>query len=686
MNNFDDEEYIAKAKLWEKEVFLKVAEEAKERLANDVQTPITITYLSERSVEDSLSIETRQNTWVAALSYIFMLIYISVSLGRFPSLLHSRMLVGLLGIMIVISSLLNSLGLLSYIGLHTTLIIWEVVPFLILAIGVDNMFIISREFDLIRSHLAGESLEDVMGMTLCTVGPSILAAASSEVLAFAVGALTDIPALQQFCIVAASAVAIDFLLQITCFVSGLTLDTMRVEQRRLDCFPCVKKSGGGDSDAGASLITSIMQKYYIPCLFSLPGKVIVICLYLTFLGMGLYGMTTFQLGLEPQLAAPNDFYLVDYYNTEFSLGEAGPPAYLVLKDLDYEKPEVRESIRKVSTGMSFLQKYVETPIYSWMDAVDAWTGHVEHSDCPDKGPDSEYYQNVRTFLNISIDSSCCQSYGVCGKQYETDVVFEDDTPTSRVKASRLRFQLQPLRQEKDFINSYYYLQKYIAQLAEGVVAPEGKKNQGSLVFPYSLTFVFYEQYGYIQGVAIQDLLLAIAAVFISTAFITNIPTALFIVFIVASIIINVMAVLWLWNSGGGYGIRINAVSVVNIVMGVGLSVEFVVHIASSFLFGHGSREKRARQALGSMGASVFSGITLTKLVGISVLAVAPSHLFRVYYFRTYTALIVMGAFEGLAFAPVFLSLLGPAADSRKSKLLQYEEGEPSYQPLEEDKD
>jgi Niemann-Pick C1 protein len=34
-----------------------------------------------------------------------------------------------------------------------------------------------------------------------------------------------------------------------------------------------------------------------------------------------------------------------------------------------------------------------------------------------------------------------------------------------------------------------------------------------------------------------------------------------------------------------------------------------------------------------MGASVFSGITLTKLVGISVLAVAPSHLFRVYYFR-----------------------------------------------------
>ena len=63
--------------------------------------------------------------------------------------------------------------------------------------------------------------------------------------------------------------------------------------------------------------------------------------------------------------------------------------------------------------------------------------------------------------------------------------------------------------------------------------------------------------------------------------------------------------------------------------------------------------------MASMGASVFSGITLTKLVGIAVLAVAPSHLFRVYFFRMYTCLIVVGAFVGLAFLPVCLSLWGP---------------------------
>jgi Niemann-Pick C1 protein len=49
----------------------------------------------------------------------------------------------------------------------------------------------------------------------------------------------------------------------------------------------------------------------------------------------------------------------------------------------------------------------------------------------------------------------------------------------------------------------------------------------------------------------------------------------------------------------------------------------------------GTRRQRVSEALVEMGSSVFTGITLTKLVGVSVLAAAPSHLFRLYYFRMY---------------------------------------------------
>lgn len=595
------------------------------------------------------------------------------------------------------------------------------------------------------------------------MGPSILAAATAEAVAFLVGALTHIPALQQFCLVAALAVIVDFVLQCTWFVAGLALDAKRQEEGRMDGLPCVRvvvreeglegeedervcglwsrsflrsraarrpllpasEMNNDDDDDddlrrqqqrdASSCLSRNLDHYYLPCLFSRAGKALVLLLAGVLLILGLWGLTSLELGLEPQLAAPSDFYLVDYYNTEFSLGEAGPPAYLVLKDLDYADPLVRDAIRNVSTQLAHLQGYVQTPIYSWLDAVDAYLGNENlPPDCPKPDPGKGFYANVKTFLSIKIETQCCQTAGICGEQYQMDVIFGsagreggkegvqdgmgDGAGAGREKnsnetqyrgrrtslgeeedvvvASRFRMQLQPLRTERDFINSYYYLRKYVQDFAgaipEAYPGQRTERGTSNVAFPYSLYFVYYEQYTYIQGVALTNLCLALAAVFACTALLTgSVAIAGVVVGMVFWIVLGVVGVLAVWNQvGSGYGVRINAVSVVNVVMATGLSVEFVVHIAAAFLTYHHplsagsrskskSREARAKHALSSMGASVFSGITLTKLVGIAVLAVAPSHLFRVYYFRMYTCLIGVGAFVGLAFLPVFLALYGP---------------------------
>ena len=76
-----------------------------------------------------------------------MLLYIGINIGQFPNKILSGFSIGIGGILIVISSFLCSVGLLSYLNMGLTMISAEVVPFLILAIGVDNMFILKGSFD-----------------------------------------------------------------------------------------------------------------------------------------------------------------------------------------------------------------------------------------------------------------------------------------------------------------------------------------------------------------------------------------------------------------------------------------------------------------------------------------------------------------------------------------------------------
>ena len=68
------------------------------------------------------------------------------------------------------------------------------------------------------------------------------------------------------------------------------------------------------------------------------------------------------------------------------------------------------------------------------------------------------------------------------------------------------------------------------------------------------------------------------------------------------------------------------------------------------------------KAMNNMGSSVIVGIASTKLLGILVLAFAPSTLFKLYYFRMYLFIIILGIFNGLCFLPVMLSLIGPPTD------------------------
>ena len=111
-----------------------------------------------------------------------------------------------------------------------------------LAVGVDNIFILVQSYQR-DVRLENETLEEQIARLVGRVGPSMLLTSTTETLAFVLGALTPMPAVRIFSLYAALAVFIDFILQITCFVSLMTLDCKRELANRFNVFCCIKKLG-----------------------------------------------------------------------------------------------------------------------------------------------------------------------------------------------------------------------------------------------------------------------------------------------------------------------------------------------------------------------------------------------------------------------------------------------------------
>lgn len=630
---------------------------------------LRLSFTTEKSLEEELNQTTNTDAKIVVISYAIMFLYASLALGSttlsIKSILHrpgnamvqSKFSLGVIGIVIVLMSVSASVGLFSACGIKVTLIIAEVIPFLVLAVGVDNIFLIVHEFERVNVSNPDDDVETRIGKALGRMGPSILLSASTEIVAFALGAAVGMPAVRNFAIYAAGAVLVNALLQVTMFVSVLALNQRRVQDSRADCFPFLKIAKADVSasqTAGAygyddeGVLQRFIRKVYAPTLLNQKVKIGIIVAFLGLFTAGLSLIPEIALGLDQRIAFPQDSYLIPYFNDLDAYFNTGPPVYFVVRDLNVEQRSPQQALcaRFLSCETYSLTNileqeskrsdvsYIFGATASWLDDYLAWLNPSLEKCCVDDDG-KPCFQDRNPPWNITLDgmpegeefvhylqkwihsptNEECPLGGAA--PYSTALVINPSDSSLPVPASHFRTSHTPLRSQADFIAAYASARRIATLISE---------DQNIDVFPYSKFYIFFDQYASIKSLTGTLLGTALACILVLTTILLGSPlTGLAVTLTVAMIVVDVLGVMALAH------VSLNAISLVNLVICVGIGVEFCAHIARAFQFPSRSvmekakhkyrgRDLRAWTSLVNVGGSVFSGITVTKFLGVFVLA------------------------------------------------------------------
>ncbi|KAH8601490.1 patched sphingolipid transporter-like protein [Bisporella sp. PMI_857] len=670
---------------------------------------LRLSFSTEISLEEELNKSTNTDAKIVVISYIIMFLYASLALGsttlsvrsivRNPaaSFVDSKFTLGVVGILIVLMSISASIGLFSAAGIKVTLIIAEVIPFIVLAVGVDNIFIIVHEFERVNVSHPDDIVEVRIAKALGRMGPSILLSAITETIAFALGAAVGMPAVRNFAIYAAGAVFINAILQVTMFVSVLSLNQRRVEDHRADCFPCVQVKSAGISLGSAngngyigqyegqdeSALQKFIRRTYAPLLLGKKIKVTVVVVFLGIFTAGVSLVPAITLGLDQRVAIPAGSYLIPYFNDLYEYFDSGPPVYFVTRELNSTERSHQQQLcsRFTTCEQASLtnvleqerkrpdSSYITSTPANWIDDYFRWLDPGLEECCVEDGKtcfrDREPEWNITLYgmpegqefvhyLKKWVDAPTNAECPLGGKaSYGNAIVIDDKRDT--IPASHFRTSHTPLRSQEDFIAAYASARR---------IADSMKTSTGIEVFPYSIFYIFFDQYASIVRLTVTLLGSAFAMIFVfSSILLGSVKTGMVVTVTVIMIVVDIIGTMAVFN------VSLNAVSLVNLVICVGIGVEFCAHIARAFMFpsrtimeraknkfrGH---DARAWTSVVNVGGSVFSGITITKLLGVCVLAFTRSKIFEIYYFRIWLALVLFGATHALIFLPVALSFLG----------------------------
>lgn len=609
----------------------------------DMPGSLKLEYFAGRSAKDLVEEATQGDAGLIAAGYIAMLCFASLSLFRYNDL-TSRVTVGFMGVVLVVISVVASFGVCGIFGIPITPSQLQVLPFLALGLGVDDMFVLAFAFRY--SHK--QNTETMLATVMREAGASISLTSLCNMIVFAIGASMPLPAVSYFSLAAMVVVIFNYFMMIFGFSAVLALNADRIRNQRKDVFCCFA-AVHDPTDLG-DLVgedDSTWNYKVAEMLTALPVRVSLIVGFLAFLGVGIYGVGEVELGLPLVDVVPEDHYSSgflklrsDYYGAYGGQLTTGMNINGNLEEINYSDPDVLRKIVETELlldAIPLMSDQLPAISRSWVDTFTQWENayHPEAlSDVPYPVDETlmfptqdSFYAHLAEFL---ISSS--------GLSANEQIVFSEDQ--TRITASSI-----PL-----FFVDAYTADDYIGIITETV---EICDQSGLPLFVSGFIHNLFEQYINVSGYLLSNMMYAGIGIALASCLFLYHPAAVFImIMVIAAVMVEVYGML------SFMGLKVNGVCAINMVLAVGVTVECTAHITRVFMITPGDRVHRAQRALSLMLAPVVFG-GMSTFLGVFFMVFATFPYFRRYFFDMYVLIIFIGLGNGILFLPAVLSFIGP---------------------------
>nr|CDJ96693.1 Patched domain containing protein [Haemonchus contortus] len=624
---YNNESSVAIMRKWEKAVF--------EYSQSTLKDPLVHVFCT----SEGLVSEEVRRTGILAMPYlgvtflILLVFTMTTTLRRDP--VKSNPLESFLGVICPILSLVASFGHLFWMGFEFLPIV-TVVPFLILAIGVDDVFIFIHCFHLTNDKL---SVRKRIAETLADAGPSISITSLTNLLSFGIGIFTSTPAIYTFCLFISVAVIYDYIYQIFFFSAVLTLGGHR-EARRGNAYLCCmtvppptkleKNEKPSWIVRKASKILDVILDAWVDFSLSIWSKFIVGGVMLAYWAVMIHGVMQIKVGLSSEKLFLDDSPLLELVRmqTNVIFKEGGQVAIFVNSPgnmhLRESVPEIMRILRRFETANNSVGA---ASTHMWLLPYLPYVGEKEHGSIefkyrylPEFFKLTEY-RRWSHFVNLGDHADCLAERPSCLQKF----VFSTGFHNAVTWTERLNL----LEQWRDIASEYRHLNLTV----------------------YEDFSMYSDQLLSIVPVTEQTVFFALVCMLIVLTLFTPSPvTILTSSCSVLSINLGVFGCLVYLN------IDLDPISMTTLLMAIGFSVDFVAHITWHYYKGDfPSKRERLRHALASIAWPMFQS-GMSTMISIVVLTAVHAYMVKVFV-KVVVLVVFLGMCHGLIVLPVVFAAL-----------------------------